>query len=310
MSVAVSAGYPQYDSSGTSKFIPEVWSGKILVKFYAATCLSEITNNDWEGEIKAQGDRVHIRTTPDVTIRDYQKGQNLTNEVPESPPIELVVDKAKYFSVIVDDIDKAQADVKLMDMFSSDAGEKMKIVIEKQVLGAVYADVAATNKGTAAGKESGDINLGTEAAPVVATSANAVDLILDAGLTLDEANVPETGRFIVIPPWVGRMLKASDLKNAQLTGDKVTPLRNGLIGEIDRFKVFLSNNLAKVNNGTKNVWHAIAGTRDGISFASQLTNVETLRAQTTFGNILRGLNVFGFEVTKTDALVDLVVAKS
>lgn len=306
MSVAVSAGYPQYDSSGTSKFIPEVWSGKIVVKFYAATCLSEITNNDWEGEIKSQGDRVHIRTAPDVTIRDYQKGQNLTNEVPESPPIELVVDKAKYFSVIVDDIDKAQADVKLMDMFSTDAGEKMKITIEKQVLGAVYADAHAKNKGATAGKESGDINLGTEAAAVVVTKDNVVDKILDCGLALDEQNVPETGRFIVIPPWMGKLIKSSDLKDASLTGDRTTPLRNGMIGEIDRFKVFISNNLAKVT--TK--WHCIAGTRDGISFAAQLTNVETLRAQSTFGNILRGLNVFGFEVTKPEALVDLVVAKA
>lgn len=310
MSVAVSGGYPQYDSTGTSKFIPEIWSGKLLVKFYAATCLTEVTNNDYEGEVKAQGDKVYIRTVPDITISDYQKGQNLTNQVPTSTPVTLTVDKAKYWSVVIDDIDKAQTDLKLMDSFTGDAAEKMKITIEKQVFGAVYADVAATNKGATAGVDSGDINLGTEAAPVQLTATNAVDKLLDLGVVMDEANLPETGRFAIIPPWFGRMLKASDLKNAQLTGDKVTPLRNGLIGEVDRMKIFVSNNLAKVVNGSSvNVWHCLAGIKDAVSFASQLTNVEALRSTTTFGNIMRGLNVYGFKTTKTDALCDLIVRK-
>lgn len=309
MSVAVSAGYPQYDSSGTSQFIPELWSGKILVKFYAATCLSEVTNNDWEGEVKAMGDTVHIRTCPDITINDYTKGQNLTNEVPESAPIELKVDKAKYFSVIVDDIDKAQADVKLMDMFSGDAAQKMKITIEKSVFGAVYADVVAANKGATAGVDSGSINLGTEAAAVVVTKDNAVDVLLDTGLVLDEQNVPDVGRWALIPPWFARLLKSSDLKNAYLTGDATSPLRNGKIGEINNTHLYVSNNLTKVGTGAAAVWHCLAGTNDAITFASQLTNVESLRSTTTFGNIMRGLNVYGFKTVKGEALVDLVVKR-
>lgn len=310
MSVAVNvaSGYPQLDSSGTSKFIPEIWSGKILVKFYASTCLTEVTNSDWEGEVKAQGDKVYIRTIPDITIRDYEKGQSLQTETPQSAPITLTVDKAKYFAVIVDDIDKVQMDVKLIDMYTGDAAQKMKITIEKQVFGTVYADIPSTNKGTAAGAESGSINLGTEAAPVTITAANALDKILDCGNVLDEKNIPDAGRFIIIPPWFARHLKASDLKQAYMTGDSVSPIRNGKLGEIDRFSIYVNNNLTKITSGG-NKWHVLAGTRDGISWASQLTDVETIRSTTTFGNIVRGLNVYGYKVTKGDALVDLVVAR-
>lgn len=322
------AAYPQYSANANgsgSKFIPELWSGKLQVKFYKTTVLGEITNNDWEGEIKGQGDTVNIRSIPTITIRDYQKGMNLTNEVPESTPIQLTINKGKYFSVVVDDVDAVQADVKLMDMFTNDASEQMKIAIDGDVLQNAYADAATNNKGTTAGKESGNINLGTANAAVAVTKDGAsstraiLDLILDMGQVLDEQNVPEDGRWLVAPPWFMSLIKRSDLRQAYLTGDDTSPLRNGKVGMIDRFTLYVSNNLKKVSDdaGTASPttgddftgWYIMAGTRDAISFASQITDVETLRAQSTFGNIMRGLNVYGYKVVKPEALVTAYVKK-
>lgn len=327
MSLAVNGNYYGAGSgvdsySGASGFIPEVWSGKLQVKFYKSTVLGEITNNDWEGEIKGQGDKVHIRTIPTITINNYQKGMNLTNQVPTSTPLELNIDKGKYFAVVLDDVDEVQADVKLMDIFTNDASQQMKIAIDGDVLGNVYADAASANKGATAGAISGDINLGATGAPRQATKDTVLDILLDMGQVLDEQNVPEDGRWCVLPAWMASLIKRSDLKQAYLTGDSVTPLRNGKIGMIDRFTVYISNNLASVTDlgsdaaagGTggaadKKAWNIMAGTRDAISFASQITNVETLRAQSTFGNIMRGLNVYGYKVTKPEALVAGYVCK-
>lgn len=314
-----SSGYPAYSASASgSKFIPEIWSGKLQVKFYRTTVLSEITNNDWEGEIKGQGDKVNIRSIPTITVRDYNKGDNLTNEVPVSTPLELNIDKGKYFSVVVDDVNEVQADIKLMDIFTNDASEQMKIAIDGDVLQNAYVDAAAANKGIAAGVESGNINLGTANNARAVSKTTVLDLILDMGQCLDEQNVPEEGRWLVIPPWVAAQIKNSDLKQAYLTGDSVSPLRNGKLGMIDRFTLYVSNNLKKVadNAGTVSPttddftgFYAMAGTRDAISFASQITNVETLRAQSTFGNIMRGLNVYGYKVVKPEALVTAYIKK-
>jgi len=312
MSFPVSGGYPQYSYNGDpagSAFIPEIWSGKLQVKFYKSTVLGEITNNDWEGEIKNQGDTVHIRSIPTITISSYSKGMNLSNQVPESTPLELTIDYGKYFSVIVDDVDAVQADVKLMDIFTNDAGEQMKIAIDNDVLNNVAADASPDNQGATAGAISGDINLGTTGASIALDKNNILDNILKCGQVLDEQNVPEDGRWMVIPAWMSAMLKTSDLRQAYLTGDAESPLRNGKIGMIDRFTLYVSNNLDVVSDGGTNCWHVLSGTRDAISFASQITNVETLRAQTTFGNIVRGLNVYGFKVVKPEALVDLYVSK-
>ena len=312
MAIPVSAGYSQYSYNANpsgSAFIPEIWSGKLQVKFYKSTVLAEITNNDWEGEIKNQGDTVHIRSIPTITISDYEKGMNLSNQVPTSTPIELTIDKGKYFSVIVDDVDDVQADVRLMDIFTNDASEQMKIAIDGDVLNNVAPDVATANQGTTAGAISGDIDLGTTGAPVAVTTTNVLETILNCGKVLDEQNVPEDGRWMVVAPWFASLLKGSDLRQAYLTGDDVSPLRNGKLGMIDRFTLFVSNNMTKVVAGGDNAYHFLAGTRDAISFASQITNVESLRSTATFGNIVRGLNVYGYKVVKPEALVDLYAAK-
>ena len=303
MSFPVASGRTQYSAN----FIPEIWSGKLQVKFYKTTVFSEISNNDWEGEIKGQGDKVRIRTIPTITINSYNKGDNLTNQVPTSTPIELNIDKGKYFAVVLDDVDAVQTDVKLMDMFTNDATQQMKIAIDSDLLdGVKAAATATTNRGATAGAISANINLGIEGTPRAVSKTNVLDLILDMGQVLDEQNVPETGRFVVIPAWMAALIKNSDLKQAYLTGDSVSPLRNGKLGMIDRFTLYVSNNLPS-HSGDQ---HVLAGTKDAISFASQMTNVETLRAQTTFGNLVRGLNVYGYSVVKPEALVNAVVVKA
>ena len=306
MSISVTSGY--YTSGSTAdayaaNFIPQIWSGKLQVKFYKSTVLGEITNNDWEGEIKGQGDIINIRTIPTITVSNYTKGMNLTNQVPQSTPLTLNINKGKYFSVVLDDVDKVQADVALMDMFTSDASQQMKIAIDGDVLGSVFADAATGNFGATAGVISGNLNLGVTGTPRQVTSSNVLNFLLDLGQALDEQNVPEDGRWVVIPAWMAAMIKNSDLKQAYLTGDSVSPLRNGKIGMIDRFTLYTSNNLTKVTDGVNSCWNIIAGTRDAVSFASQITEMETIRAQTTFGNIVRGLNVYGFKTVKPEALV-------
>lgn len=317
MSVSVTSGY--YTSGSTSdaytgKFIPEIWSGKLQVKFYQTTVLAEITNNDWEGEIKDQGDKVEIRTVPTITINNYTKGQTLSSQVPTNDVIELNIDKGKYFQVVVDDVDDVQSDLKLMDIFTNDASQQMKIAIDTDVLSGLVAGAATKNKGATAGQISGDINLGNQAAATPAsvqvTKSNVIDKIIDMGQCLDEQNAPEDGRWMLIPAWMGSLIKTSDLKDASITGDSVTPLRNGRLGMIDRFTLYVSNLLPTTTGATDGTstglkgYSVFAGTRDAITFASQITKMESLRSQSTFGNIVRGLNVYGYKVIKSEALVE------
>lgn len=302
-------GRPNYSGN----FIPEIWSGKLIENFYDATVLAAVSNTDYEGEIRNFGDTVNIRQTPEITIRDYVKGQPLTVENPDKPKIQLVIDKGEYFACVEDDVDRVQSDVNLMDQWSKDASERMKIKIDTRVLPNIAAGADSFNAGTNAGKQSGAFNLGTSADPLVVSSDGAnstvsvTDLLVDLGTVLDENNVPEADRFVIIPARMAGLIKKSELKDASLTGDGTSIIRNGRLGMIDRFTLYMSHNLLNdTANGTGGV-HVIAGHKMGFTFASQMTNMETIRSETTFGDIIRGLQVYGFKVTKPEALATSVI---
>jgi hypothetical protein len=307
MAFPVTGGSANY----TGNFIPEIWSGKLIQNFYDATVLVAISNTDYEGDIKAFGDKVNIRTTPELTIRDYQKGMQLQVERPDKPKLTLNIDQGDYFAAVEDDVDKIQSDVGLMDAWSRDASEKMKIKIDSKVLGSAIlgggTGISLYNQGTTAGRISANINLGTTGAPVQLTKTNIIDYIVDLGTCLDEANAPESDRFLILPAWVAGMIKKSDVKDASLTGDAQTPLRNGRLGTLDRFTVYVSHNLYKTTDSGNTCYGILAGHKMGLTFASQMTEMESLRAESTFGTIVRGLQVYGYQVVKPEALARLYV---
>jgi N4-gp56 family major capsid protein len=305
-------------------FIPEIWSGKLLEKFYAATVLNAIANTDYEGEIKNKGDTVHIRTRPTITIDDYEANQDLSVQRPSSNLVDLTIDKAKYFNLALDDVMEIQSDIDLMSMWAEDASEQMKIAIDTDVLSylGTATEIDAANYGNSAGKISADIRMGTAASPLYVgkvgqgtgdgtTSANdmsVLDFIVNAGQVLDEQNIPETGRWMVIPAWMSAMIKKSDLKDASLAGDGTSILRNGRLGMIDRFTLYLSNLLPTTDSAvdTTTVFY---GTKAALTFAAQFTKMETIRSERSFSNLLRGLQVYGYKVVNGVAMGRAVVAK-
>jgi len=213
---------PDYSGS----FIPTLWSGKLLAKFYQNTMLSEITNTDFEGELKNKGDTIRIRMAPSITINDYAgAGSTLTSEAP--PPIfqDMQVDRAKYFSVQTNDVLAQQADMDLMNMFTEDAAKQMKIAIEDDCFFNYFVTEGpdAANQGATAGALSAAYDLGTGAAPIdTSTANNLLECILRMSAALDEQNVPEDGRWLIMTPYDRQILMRSDI--AQATSCPVGPL--------------------------------------------------------------------------------------
>lgn len=307
-----SGSNPNPAYSGT--FIPEVWTGKLIEKFYAATVLGAIANTDYEGEIKNQGDKVKIRTRPTITIDDYEANADLTIRRPGSNLVELLIDKGKYFNLALDDVMEIQSDIDQLSVWAEDASEQMKIKIDTDVLEGVVAqaeggDINAANVGNTAGAISGDVRLGTEGSPTFVaqvaqgtgvgdTNANdmaIVDYIVNCGQVLDEQNIPETGRWMVIPAWVASRIKKSELKDASLSGDGTSILRNGRLGMIDRFTLYLSN-LLLPPSGYSTAFPVLFGTNAALTFAAQFTKIETIRSERSFSNLLRGLQVYGYRI--------------
>jgi hypothetical protein len=309
----------------TGSFIPTLWSGKLLAKFYQNTMLAEITNTDYEGELRNKGDTIRIRTAPSITINDYTgAGSTLTTEVPTPIFQDMVVDQAKYFSVQTNDVLAQQADMDLMNMFTDDAAKQMKIVIEDEVFfnNFITEGPAAANSGATAGALSGAYDLGTDLAPIdTSTANNLLECILRMSAAMDEQNIPEDGRWLILTPYDRQILMRSDIAQAYFSGDASSTIRTGKIGMLDRFTVYVSNLLPRGDAGKALVSGLtdpatggavgsalvrrtmIAGTKHANSFAMTISKTEPLRNQTDFGDIVRGLAVFGRKVVKPDAMV-------
>jgi hypothetical protein len=295
------------EGAGNMQYVPVIFSGKLLTKFYASSVLAAVSNTEYEGEIKKYGDTVKIRETPDITIRDYSKGQILSNEQPESTSVELYIDKGKYWSFVTDDVDDVQTDIKnYVGNWTTDAAEQMRITVERAVYTDISTDSTAvhtSNQGTAAGAISSSYNLGSATVPVVITRSNIIEKIVELGAVLDEQDIPDSGRFVIIPVWMSSLLKTSDLKQAYLTGDSTSPIRNGLIGSIDRFNVYVSN-LLYIPSYTD----VLFGHTKALTFATQITKTKVQDNPDGFGMLYRGLQVYGYKVILPEAMGQLRAA--
>lgn len=329
----VQAGHPDYSTGSTSQYIPAIYSALLVKKFYPKTLFSQIANTDYEGDIKEQGDTVYIRTRPTIETFKYKKGMVLPVQNPESAYVTLKIDQGEGFSFALDRVDEFQSDIKLMDAWGEDAAEQMKQVMDRNVLvqvasrGAVAAGGSATdvddydssglaftnytaangaivNGGTSS--KSTTFSLGTASA---CTSANTGDevtaLVLKYARYLDENNAPEEGRYVVFPTWVGSVLKnMSDnaFGLAYATGQNGANILTGTIPNIDRFQIFFTNNYSGVTDASADAAPVIFGHKYAMTFATQITESRIIDNPFSFGKMMQGLQVYGFNVIKPQLL--------
>lgn len=298
MPVGASGGTPQY--SGT--FVHEVWSTKMLVKFWEALTMASIANADYAIG-KGQGDTMIIRTIPTVTIGDYAKNMELPIQYLESPNVELTIEHAKYFAFACDDIDFYQTNLPLLNEFSAAAGKDMKVDVETDIYADIPADAHADNAGATAGHISANINLGITGTPLVVTTADVLNLIVRSMQCLGELNAPSEDRWGIIPGWMNSNILLSDLKDASLSGDGTSILRNGRKGRIADCTIYDSNILDTASDGGNTCFYPLFGQKRALTFCANLDKVEKMEPSKSFQKGIKGLTVYGYAVLKSECLV-------
>jgi hypothetical protein len=303
------SGIPDYGPAGTINFDPEIYSGKLVEKFYKTTVFGEIASTDYEGEIAGFGAQVKIRTIPDITISDYVIGAGLSPQYPTNNSVTLAINQAKSFAVALSTVDSRQSDLDLADVFANDGSIQLRIAADADMLTTIPAEVSAQNAGHSAGADSGNINLGDSTSPVALDKTSVVEFIVDCGTVLDEQNVSDEGRWFVAPPWMIALIKKSDLRIASLAGDGVSILRNGKVGEIDRFTMYQSRNLL-TQSSPGPASYCMFGHSAGLTFAAQIVECQMIDNPNDFGYIIRGLMVFGFQVIGPNYVGTAVVKRA
>lgn len=143
------------------------------------------------------------------------------------------------------------------------------------------------------------------------TAENISDFLTDITLVLDEVNVPQDDRALVVPKFVAKYIKMSPDFTSDRTGEAKGRLISGLLGEIDGLMIYASNNVDSDTDAILGitVYNAFACHKKAISFATQLEENETIRDVNDFQDLSRGLQIYGSRVTKSDGVVSCIIAK-
>jgi P22 coat protein - gene protein 5. len=277
-------------------FLPELWSARLLYALDKAHVATNLVNRNYEGEIRQKGDTVHINTISALTISDYTRNTDM--DAPEALTTTdqtLVIDQAKYFNFQVDDCDKVQAAGDLLDTAMGRAAYGIADAADKYILGLLAAGATSSN------------TIGTTAAPISLTAANVYENFVKLAQKLDEANVPNTGRTVVVSPAVyalllqdERFVKASDI-NAQTA-------RNGLVGSVAGLEVFKSNNVVSgqsTETSPATMYTITAQVNSACTYAEQINSVEAYRPELRFADAVKGLHLYGAKVTDGNQIAAL-----
>ena len=273
-------------------FIPEIWSAQVLVSLKKAQRYAQagVVNRNYEGEIRNGGDTVRVRSISRPTISTYTKGGTLTYEQLTDAQRALTVDQQKSFSFVVDDIDKAQNGGAMQEA-ADEAAYGLRDLAD-QMVAALYTGAQTANQIGTVSVTTGDI---------------AYTQLLALKTKLDEANVPDEGRWAIVPSWYeGLLLNNDKFVRVDASGTD-EGLRNGRIGRAAGFTVLMSNNAPLV---TGDDYAVMAGVPGAISYAEQIVEMEALRLQTTFGTGVRGLHVYGAKLMRPDAIATLIASKT
>lgn len=265
-------------------FISTVWSENLIQQMDNQYISAINCNRDYEGDIREQGEMVKICGLEPVMIADYQKNSDIgAPDILNDTVADLFISQAKYFNFAIDDIDRAQASPKLMDLALKNAASALANAADAYIMKVC--------------KSSSKYTL-TQNDPV--SESNVLDLFFKARTILAENNVCNPNDIVFeVSPKIAEFIMRAKLDLGMTT----ETLENGCIGNIAGCKVFVSNNIVVENNSDKTQHCCIARTKRAVAFAEQLSEIEAYRPDYRFADALKGLHLYGAKVVVPDELV-------
>jgi len=291
-----------------SFFLPSIYSKKVLNFFRKSSVVEAITNTDYAGEISAYGDSVKIIKEPTITVYDYTRGSDTTSTKLTDQEITLVVDSAKAFKFIVDDIETNMSHVNFKEVASSSAAYSLKDSYDAAVLSTMFSGVSASGPdhviGADAAAGTGGVAETTASVDLgVASEVDPLDLMARMARLLDDQSVPEENRWFVASPDFYEELSQSSSKLLSVDYNAGQgSIRNGLVssGKLRGFDMYKSNNIPSVSTATG---QCLGGHMSSTATANTILSTEVIRDPSSFGDIVRGLHVYGAKVLRDDAMV-------
>lgn len=280
-------------------FIPKVWSEAIQRELEGSYVFAEDCNRQWEGDVKKQGDTVHILGVgrPEIkTLDRMTEGKSNASadidgpeEIADNDTI-LKIDQIRYFNYMVGDIDKAQAIGGLMDALSKETSEGLADAVDKHIAALAVAEEVA--------------KLNTAATAVNAD--NVLNVLDDAIQRLYENDVKNSTEVVVtISPRFYTLFKRAYIK---ADTNNSAMIKNGRVAQYGNVTVKMSNNVHKTDEGTTD--NIMIRTKRAIAFAQPLTHTEAYRPEKKFADAVKGFILYGSKIVRPKEILNINVKYS
>lgn len=277
-------------SNAYSAFIPEIWSQKLNTMLTKSCVMLQCVNRNYEGEIKNQGDSVKIVTPAAVTISTVGTDAITYSELSPTET-DLVIDQKKFFAFKINDVAQAQANQSIMEAHLQNAKKAIEQVQDSYLL-AMHTNADSNNV------------VGTEASAITLSKDTIYQNFVNLALKLKNSDAVSNNQkpWVVINPTIeSYLLQSPEFISAYNVADET--LREGAIGRIAGMDVLVSTNLTAVNGK----FYVLAGTNEAITFASQLSKIESLRDKDSFSDLVRGLYLYGAKTVVAKSLAKMIV---
>lgn len=306
-----------------SAFIRELWTDEIIAAYKSNLVMPQlVVNMPFNGR---KGDTFHVPNPGRGSAQEKLEQAMVTLQSAQEAKKQYLIDKHYEYSRLIEDVVSIQADDSLRAFYTDDAGYALAKQVDTHLHaeGAKFAgnDAAPTVEGTNYSKAV----IGTPSAgalvtwnPAANTNAGNAAALNDEGIRLiikelDDNDVPNAGRVLVIPP----VEKASLTGIARFTEQAfvgevggANTIRNGMIGNLYGVDVFVSTNCPTVADGASAVDQraCLMFQKEALVFIEQMRpRVQSSYIQEYLADLFTADTLYGTGVLRPEAGVAIVV---
>lgn len=262
-------------------FKPTLWSNKIQNALETLTGLRTHCDYEFEKELVKAGNKLKITGSVAPTIGTYVPGTDIDIENVEGNDQELVIDQFKYFARYFDNVDKAQSIPGVLENDSKECARYLHEEGDKYVASILKAGVD-------------NETIAKSATAITPNKTNVVGAVEDGLVALYEKNVKPTDELY--GEFSPKFYSALRQSLTEVLTNNVELAKKGAVGKYNNVMVCIEN-LLPTAEGVK---YNFIRTSKAVAFAGQIDQVKAVEKEKGFGDIVKGLYVYGAKVVRPE----------
>lgn len=314
--------------------IPIIFSKKLALAYgtKGMGVTDNLTNDNYAGEIKEAGDKVRIVVPVIPADNAIAFGSNAevcpTFQSPSPEALDLEINKVATFGLAIDDVQKAQTQFKQwLDGQATAYGEKLKYLRNREIAQYAFMAAAPNSHVFADGGNGGTLNT-----PLTTINSQNIfihllkvkeALIKSGAVGADgvysfkpmEEEARDERAVLVVTPEMHTLIMSSYRVGGRSVDMADVVVKDGAVSRVAGMDVVIDKSLGELKQTTTTTTGEtiatttactglpfLAGTKNAITKAQQISKVESVRDPYCFRDLIKGIDLYGYKLVHPEAI--------